>query len=139
MAGESNGVTTETLEHLVEAFNAHDADAVMGFFAEDCEMLMPRGPDPWGWRLTGRQEVREGVQSRFAGLPDVHYGDERHWVAGDRGCSEWLLTGTTTDGKRVEVRGCDLFEFRGGKIVTVGTTSDINIDGKFALARFLAS
>jgi ketosteroid isomerase-like protein len=116
--GERTGdVTTETLARLADAFNAHDADAVMSFFAEDCEMLAPRGPDPWGRRLTGRQEVREGVQSRFDGLPDVHYGDGRHWVAGNRGCSEWLLTGTTTDGQEVEVRGCDLFEFRDDKIV----------------------
>jgi SnoaL-like domain len=57
-----------------------------------------------------------GLASRFAGLPDVHYGDDRHWVSGDRGCSEWLLTGTTAQGGRVEVRGCDLFEFRGDKI-----------------------
>ena len=42
--------------------------------------------------------------------------EDRHWVSGDRGCSEWLLTGTTTQGDRVEVRGCDLFEFRGDKI-----------------------
>ena len=32
------------------------------------------------------------------------------------GCSEWLLTGTTTESERVEVRGCDLFEFEGDKI-----------------------
>lgn len=32
-------------------------------------------------------------------------------------CSEWLLTGTTAGGDRVEVRGCDLFEFRLGKVV----------------------
>jgi hypothetical protein len=44
------------------------------------------------------------------------YGDDRHWVSDDRGCSEWLLTGTTTQGELVEVRGCDLFEFRDGKI-----------------------
>lgn len=47
--------------------------------------------------------------------PDVHYGDDRHFVGGDRGASEWTLTGTMA-GKRIEVRGCDLFEFRGGKI-----------------------
>ena len=38
-------------------------------------------------------------------------------VCGDRGCSEWTLTGTTSTGVKVEVRGCDLFEFRGDKIV----------------------
>jgi hypothetical protein len=30
--------------------------------------------------------------------------------------SEWRLTGTTTEGVRIDVRGCDLWEFRGGKI-----------------------
>jgi ketosteroid isomerase-like protein len=117
MATETNQGTVEMLERLLEAFNAHDIDAVMSFFADDCELDMPRGPDPWGQRFKGREEVRAGLQSRFAGIPDVHWGDDRHWVAGDRGCSEWLLNGTTTDGHKVEVRGCDLFEFRGGKIV----------------------
>jgi hypothetical protein len=64
----------------------------------------------------GREEVRSGLAGRFAGLPDVHYGEDRHRVSGDRGCSEWLLTGTTTQGDRIEVRGCDLFEFSGDKI-----------------------
>jgi ketosteroid isomerase-like protein len=86
--------TVQTLQRLLAAFNAHDLDAVMGFFAEDPVLELPRGPDPWGRRFQGREEVRAGLASRFAGLPDVHYGDDRH----------------------VEVRGCDLFEFEGGKI-----------------------
>ncbi|MGH2528995.1 MAG: nuclear transport factor 2 family protein, partial [Actinomycetota bacterium] len=103
-------MTVETLRRLLEAFNAHDIDAVMAFFTEDCVLEMPRGPDPCGRRLEGRERVREGLESRFAGMPDVHYGEDRHWVAGDRGCSEWLLTGTTAQDKKLKVRGCDLFE-----------------------------
>ena len=117
MTDGSGSVTSDTLKRLADAFNAHDTDAVMAFFTDDCEMDLPRGNDPWGRRLMGREQVRQGVQGRFDGLPDVHYGDGRHWVAGNRGCSEWLLTGTTTDGQKVEVRGCDLFEFRDDKIV----------------------
>ncbi len=117
MTETSNRISAATLEQLLEAFNAHDIDAVMRFFVDDCVLEMPRGPDPWGRRMLGRDDVRRGLASRFAGIPDVHYGDDRHWIAGDRGCSEWLLTGTTTDGERVAVRGCDLFEFRGEKIV----------------------
>jgi ketosteroid isomerase-like protein len=108
--------TVETLQRLLDAFNAHDLDAVMSFFVDDPVLEMPRGPHPWGRRFQGLEEVRAGLASRFAGLPDVHYGEDRHWVGGDRGCSEWLLTGTTPQGDRVEVRGCDLFEFRGDKI-----------------------
>ena len=47
---------------------------------------------------------------------DVRYTDDSHFVSGDRGVSEWLLTGTTTDGQRIEVRGCDIWTFRGDKI-----------------------
>jgi hypothetical protein len=33
------------------------------------------------------------------------------------GVSEWLLTGTLRSGKTLEVRGCDHYEFRDGKVV----------------------
>ena len=115
MAG-MNEPTIEMLEQVLDAFNAHDLDAIMRFFVDDCVLEMPRGPHPWGLRFEGHDGVREGLATRFAGIPDVHYGEDRHWLSGSRGCSEWLLTGTTTQGVRINVRGCDLFEFRDGLI-----------------------
>jgi ketosteroid isomerase-like protein len=109
--------TVEMLEAIVDAFNRHDVDGVMAFFTDDCSFETPRGPEPWGRRLVGVEAVREGVAARFAGIPDVHYGDGTHWVLGDRGVSEWTLTGTTTKGERLELRGCDLWTFRDGKVV----------------------
>lgn len=107
-----------TLEQLLDAFNRHDLDAIMGFFADDCTMDMPRGPDPWGRRYTGKDQVRKGLSGRFAGIPDVHYGNDRHWACGgELGVSEWRLTGTTTAGTAVDVQGCDHYTFRDGKIV----------------------
>lgn len=101
---------TEALRALVDAFNAHDLDRVMAFFTDDCVLETPRGREPWGTRYTGRQEVASGLGERFAGIPDVHYGDDEHWACGDHAVSKWLLTGTSTAGERVEVRGCDLFD-----------------------------
>ena len=109
--------TIETLKQFVEAFNRHDVDAIMAFFSEDCSMDSPRGPHPWGTRLIGKEQVREGCVGRFEGLPDVHYDEDRHWVVGDMGFSEWRLTGTTPSGERVEVRGTDHLEFKDGKII----------------------
>lgn len=109
--------TLEALTQIAEAFNRHDVDAIMEFFADDCTMDLPRGPYPSGTRYVGKAQVREGIMSRFAGIPDVHYGDDRHWVAGNRGVSEWTLTGTTTAGRRLEVRGTDHWEFRDGKVI----------------------
>src|SRR5215217_1186482 len=112
-----NEVTVEKLEQILDAFNRHDLDAIMAFFADDAVVEMPRGPDPWGSRAEGKAAVREALAGRFAGIPDVHYSEDRHWVCGHRGVSEWLLTGTTTAGERIAVRGCDLWEFRDGLIV----------------------
>jgi ketosteroid isomerase-like protein len=115
----SNGekVTSATLKQFLEAFNRHDLDAIMEFFSDDCSMDLPRGPDPWGTRLVGKAQVRAGCASRFAGLPDAHYGEDRHWVSGNMGFSEWTLTGTTPSGEHIRVRGTDHLEFRDGKIV----------------------
>jgi ketosteroid isomerase-like protein len=107
---------TQMLEAFLDAFNAHDVDAIMSFFAEDCVFEMPRGDAPGGRRLVGTQQVREGIRSRLEGIPDVHYGDDHHWVCGDRGVSEWTIRGTRVTGERIEVRGCDLFEFSDGRI-----------------------
>ncbi len=104
------------LQGFLDAFNAHDVDAIMSFFTEDCVLDMPRGPAPGGRRLVGREQVRKGIQSRLDGIPDVHYGDDRHWVCGDRAVSEWTLRGTQLTGEPIEVRGCDLFELVDGRI-----------------------
>lgn len=114
MSGTLNG---DLLRDLLDAFNAHDLDRIMAFFADDCVLEMPRGRHPWGTRYDGKAAVREGLETRFTGIPDVHYGDDEHWVCGDHAVSKWRLTGTTTDGRRLDVRGCDLFDFRDGKCI----------------------
>lgn len=111
-------MTEAGLKEMLEAFNRHDVDAIMAFFAEDCVMDLPRGSSPWGTRLTGKAQVRQGIQSRFAGIPDVHYCEDSHWVCGNRGVSEWTLTGTDLKGTQIEVHGCDLWTFQDGKVTT---------------------
>ena len=110
-------VSPDTLKGLLEAFNRHDLDAIMDYFAEDCVLYLPHGAGPRGDRYVGKEAVRAGLATRFQGLPDVHYGEDTHWACGDRAVSEWTLTGTRPSGERVEVRGVDLLEFRSGRIV----------------------
>lgn len=112
----SEQVTIALLKGFLEAFNRHDLDAIMSYFAEDCVFYMPRGAKPHGDKYVGKQAVREGLATRFEGIPDVHYGDDQHWVCEDFGVSEWTLTGTSLSGQPIEVRGVDLLEFADGKI-----------------------
>ena len=91
----------------------------MAFFADDCVLEMPRGSNPWGSRFEGKRNVRDALAARFEGLPDVHYGDGEHFAdaAAETGMSKWTLTGTTREGVKKEVRGCDFYTFRDGKVI----------------------
>lgn len=113
---DEEAINYKLLLDLCSAFNAHDLNGIMALFADDASLDMPRGSNPWGSRYIGKDAVRAGLATRFETTPDVHYGDDRHWVSGSMGVSEWLLTGTTRDGRRLEVRGCDHYEFRQGKV-----------------------
>ncbi len=109
----------QALIELCDAFNAHDLERIMAFFADDCVLEMPRGSQPWGSRFEGKPQVRAALAQRFEGLPDVHYGSAQHFVdeAAAAGMSKWTLTGTTPGGVRREVHGCDFYTFRNGQVV----------------------
>lgn len=104
------------LDGLAAAFNAHDIDAIMSFFAQDCSLDLPRGPDPHGIRYIGRDEVRRGLMTRFETTPDVNYGEIENFASGITGMTKWLLTGTTPAGEKIRVRGCDFYTFQDGKV-----------------------
>lgn len=109
-------VNHELLKGFLEAFNQHDLDSIMDYFADDCVFYMPKGVKPRGDQYIGKSEVRAGLAKRFEGIPDVHYGEDQHWVCDNFGVSEWTLTGTTVSGQHIEVRGVDLLEFDKDKI-----------------------
>jgi len=107
----------DMLRAIAAGFDTHDLERIMSFFSDDAVFESPRGSEPWGTRFTGKAAVREAFAGRFSGIPDVRYQQDDHFVDGDRGASEWTLSGTTTAGSRIEVRGCDLWTFRDGQVV----------------------
>jgi len=107
----------QMLKSIAAAFDGHDLDAILVHFADDAVFESPRGPEAWGQRFVGKERIRDAFAGRFSGIPDIRYQDDEHFVDGDRGASEWTLSGTTTAGQRVEVRGCDLWSLRDGKVV----------------------
>jgi ketosteroid isomerase-like protein len=110
-------MTTHDLEAFFEkGWNRHDVDLLMTFMAPDCVFESTAGAEACGTRHAGRERVREAFARVFEVFPDARFGAARHFVAGHRGVSEWRFTGTTADGRRIEVDGCDLFTFAGDKI-----------------------
>ena len=109
-------VTVDTLQAFADAWNRHDVDALMSFMTDDCVFEASAGPDVNGVRHEGREAVRKAYAAVWQAIPDAQWRDARHFVAGDRGVSEWRFTGTRADGSRVEVNGVDVFTFRAGRI-----------------------
>lgn len=109
--------TKAMLAAIAAGFDHHDVDSIMAHFAPDAVYDAPRGPEPFGRRLVGAAAIRAAFEARFAGIPDVRYRDDEHFACGDRGASEWTLTGTTADGQRLHLRGCDLWTLGDGLVV----------------------
>ncbi|MGH8945772.1 MAG: nuclear transport factor 2 family protein [Acidimicrobiia bacterium] len=102
-----------------EAWNRHDLDALMRLFAEDCVFEASGGDEVCGKSYQGTEEVRSAFAAVLDSMPDAQWGNGRHYgLTRDHGVSEWTLTGTMGDGRRIEVNGCDFLTVRNGEIIT---------------------
>jgi ketosteroid isomerase-like protein len=108
----------DLLRRHTEAWNRHDLDALMGLFAEDCVFEASGGDEVYGKRYEGYEEVRNAFSEVLGAIPDAEWGNGRHHVLDPGyGVSEWTLTGTLPDGRRLEVNGCDFLTVRDGEII----------------------
>jgi steroid delta-isomerase-like uncharacterized protein len=111
-----------TVRSYFEAMDRRDPDAMAAHWREDgIEDIAAVGV------LRGRDELRDYFRSMFAGMPDARTTITR-LVAGESSCAvEFRIEATLEgapfmgiepSGKRVEIRGMDLFELEDGKLVS---------------------
>lgn len=112
-------MTAADLGALFDAFNRHDIDAIMAFFAPDCVFNTVGGDAVCGTRITGTEAIAAAFSGVWGAMADARWehGADSHFVHGDRAVSEWTFSGTNADGTRIEAEGCDLFTLRDGKII----------------------
>ena len=115
------GPTIELMQQINDAFNARDVDRIAGFFAPDATFLMARGPEPCGRRVHGREAIRQVLADRFKVIPTMRWDHIDHFITGSRAVSVWMVTGTSADGEVLNYQGCDIYEFRGDKILNKDT------------------
>jgi ketosteroid isomerase-like protein len=101
-------LTVELLDAFADAFNRHDARAIVGMMTEDAVFEASAGPEIKGAFYRGRTDIERAFQDVFDTFPDARWRNPQHFVAGDRAVSEWIFSGTRRDGTRVEVQGCDV-------------------------------
>ncbi|MEU8781667.1 nuclear transport factor 2 family protein [Streptomyces sp. NPDC048637] len=116
------------MERFAAAWNRHDIDTLMSCMHPEGIYEASTGAERDGERFSGATAVREGYQALLDRMPDAQWLDARHFVAGDRGVTEWTFTATKPNGARVETDGCDLLTFRDGLIVRKSSLRKIRPD-----------
>ena len=117
----ATGPSIDLLLQINAAFNSRDVDRIMTFFADDCTFQMARGPETCGRRVHGKAAIGKVLADRFKVISDMRWDHIDHFVTGPRAVSVWTVTGTGTDGERLNYQGCDIYEFRGDKILNKDT------------------
>jgi ketosteroid isomerase-like protein len=112
----SGGVTVEFLDKFADAWNRHHAEAIVSMMTPDAVFLMSGGPMAEGRRVSGREALLSEISTFFKTMPDAQWRGARHFIAGDRGVTQWTFTATRADGSKIESKGCDVFTFRDGLI-----------------------
>ena len=115
--GTAGGPSIDLLLQINAAFNSRDVDRILAFFADDATFLMARGPEPCGRRVQGKAAIGRVLADRFKVIADMRWDHIDHFVTGDRAVSVWTVTGRSADGEALNYQGCDLYQFRGDKIL----------------------
>lgn len=116
MGSDDPLMTQERLRAFGAAWSRGDVDELMGFMTDDCIYSASVGPEP-GRTYRGRAEVRQGFTAMLSHDAAGESQAGPVVVCGTWGSAQWSYLFTEPDGTTTEVRGCDLFEFRGDKIV----------------------
>jgi taurine dehydrogenase small subunit len=111
----------ELLLQINDAFNRRDVDRILSFFTDDATFLMARGPEPCGRRVQGKEAIRTVLADRFKVISGMRWDHIDHFVTGPRAVSIWMVTGKGADGEELNYQGCDIYEFRGDKILNKDT------------------
>lgn len=122
------------IDEALEAFNAHDVDRFVKFYAVSAVHYQPTQSEP----LKGRDAIREDyVKSTFTAFPDVQFEKVRAFSQGNWVCVEGNFKGIhkgpvpgpggeiipATD-KTVRVPICLVVKFEGGKVTEVHEYND---------------
>jgi ketosteroid isomerase-like protein len=103
------------LKQFGEAWDAKDIDRLMSMMTDDCVYCASVGPEP-GTTYMGKEAVREGFLAMLAFDSGGISRAGRVFIAGSVGVSEWSYRFRAGSDADFEIRGCDIFEFRSGRI-----------------------
>ena len=103
--------TFALLDKIGAAFARHDVGAMVGYFAKEGAFVNAVGPDPFGTRYTGHDEIRSYFDKLFATTEDVQWEKLDARIAGDKAYTEWHRRATLKSGEKQDWLGVDIYTF----------------------------
>ena len=107
--------TTTAVEHVLDALNRHDVDALMAGMTADC-VFEDTLPPPDGTRYAGQEAVRRYFEAFFRRSREASFEVEERFAAGDCCAVRHLYRWVEEDGIPGHVRGATLFRVRSGHV-----------------------
>ena len=116
-------------EELLHAWNSHDIDRIVEFYAADFE-----GEDISQAAIQrGLEGIRGTVERYFQAFPDLEFTECETIVQGNRTVQRWKAQGThkgtlmniPATGRRVEVHGASFLTVEGGKVTRATMLWDV--------------
>jgi ketosteroid isomerase-like protein len=114
-------LTEELMQAISAAFNSRDVERIVSYFAEDAVFCLARGPEPVGRTLRGKAAIRKALSDRFRQIPDMRWDGQEYILAGNQAVSIWTVRGKGADGEDLNYQGCDIYRFRGDRIIEKNT------------------
>ncbi|MGW0803001.1 ester cyclase [Nonomuraea sp. NPDC002799] len=115
----------EIRDDIISAFNHHDVEGILRFFADNAVLVSPTG------MAEGHEQIGWYFGHFFAGFPDLRFTAWSKPVLDDPAVTEYMLTGThdgpflasdgrmlQRTGRHVAVRGVSVASVENGMIIT---------------------
>jgi steroid delta-isomerase-like uncharacterized protein len=121
-------------QRWIEAWNTHDAEAVLGLMDHD----IVYDDSAWPKTMRGHSDVREFMESSWRAFPDLRFEiADGPYVEADAPKAAFYWKGYATHtgridppgleptGKQIEMEGGDFHEYRDGKLVRLRIVFDV--------------
>jgi ketosteroid isomerase-like protein len=105
------------LRRFGKAFNRGDVEGILDCVTEDFEWIMAEGPTPPdGCVVRGKAEMSEALARRAQQVPEIRFSETEVFAAAERVVGIFRAQGRYASGEALDVRGCDIYVIRDGKI-----------------------
>lgn len=107
----------EVLKIFGKAFNNNDADGILSCVTENFEWRLGEGPSaPDAKILVGAEEVRTELNTRAEKYKIIKFSETELIYSEKHVIGRFRATGEYANGRPLNVRGIDIYEFHNGKI-----------------------